>query len=96
MRSFRNEGFGAQDALTLNASPTLQDGITPLQLALEFGKGDVAKLLREASLAQRKSTVPVPTFTAEDTHCTCYHCTRRACQNAPPPSRVRQGEIDTW
>ena len=39
---------GTQDAWVLTASPAPQNGKTPLQLALEWGNKEVAKMLREA------------------------------------------------
>ena len=40
--------WGGQGAWALTASPAPQEGKTPLQLAVQEGKDEVAKILREA------------------------------------------------
>jgi ankyrin repeat protein len=40
--------WGTQDAWALTASPSPQDGNTPLQLAVRNGDAEAAKVLREA------------------------------------------------
>ena len=47
MNAFRIGCVGVQDTWALTASHAPQDGITPLQLALNCGKGEVAKILRK-------------------------------------------------
>ncbi|KAJ1494546.1 hypothetical protein T484DRAFT_1765276 [Baffinella frigidus] len=44
----KDKGFVAHDAWALTASAAPQNGNTPLRLALQFGREEVAKLLREA------------------------------------------------
>ena len=48
MDAFRIGRLGAQDAWALTASPAPQLGKTPLQTAVQYGKAEVAKILREA------------------------------------------------
>jgi len=45
---FGSAAWGAQDAWALTASPAPQNGETPLQIAVQRGKDEVAKILREA------------------------------------------------
>ena len=46
--AFGSAAWGTQDAWALTASPAPQNGKTPLQIALQEGKEEMAKMLREA------------------------------------------------
>ena len=59
-RGFRIGCVGHAGCLGADASPSPQDGKTPLQLALEEGNEEVAKMLREAgSVEERIAKVTV-------------------------------------